>query len=73
MGARPSESHQETYFYCNALFPYEVTHQTNLAEGGADARAALAEDYGKKDAAGCSETRSGDARTRIGRSHCSCP
>ena len=42
---------QETYFYCNALVPYEVTHQTNLAEGGADARAALAEDYGKKDAA----------------------
>jgi membrane associated rhomboid family serine protease len=42
---------QETYFYCNAVIPYEVTHQTNLADGGADARAALAEDYGEKDAA----------------------
>ena len=38
---------QATYFHCNALVPYEVTHQTNLAEGGADARAALAEDYGE--------------------------
>jgi membrane associated rhomboid family serine protease len=42
----PALENQETYFYCNALVPYEVTHQTNLADGGADARAALAEDDG---------------------------
>jgi membrane associated rhomboid family serine protease len=42
---------QATYFYCNALVPYEVTHQTNLADGGSDARAALAADHGKQGAA----------------------
>jgi membrane associated rhomboid family serine protease len=41
---------QETFFYCNGMVPYEVSHQTNLADGGADARAALAED-GTTDAA----------------------
>jgi hypothetical protein len=33
------------------VIPYEVTHQTNLVDGGVDARAALAEDSGKQQAA----------------------
>lgn len=32
---------QQTFFFCNAEIPYEITHQTNLAEGGADARRAI--------------------------------
>jgi membrane associated rhomboid family serine protease len=28
---------QETFFFCHAEIPYEVTHQTSLAEGGPDA------------------------------------
>jgi membrane associated rhomboid family serine protease len=32
---------QQTFFFCNALVPYEVLHQTNLAEGGAPAREAI--------------------------------
>jgi membrane associated rhomboid family serine protease len=46
-----SEADQGSFFFCQAVIPYEVTHQTNLADGGTDARAALAEDYGKTDAA----------------------
>jgi membrane associated rhomboid family serine protease len=42
---------QETFFYCNGMIAYEVTHQTNLADGGTDARAALAEDHGSEEAA----------------------
>ena len=34
---------QQAFFFCNALIPYEVTHQTNLADGGAAARTELEE------------------------------
>jgi membrane associated rhomboid family serine protease len=34
---------QQTFFFCNALIPYEVTHQTNLADGGSEARRELQE------------------------------
>ena len=34
---------QQEFFFCNALIPYEITHQTNLADGGAEARAELQE------------------------------
>ena len=37
---------QQFFFFCEAEIPYEVTHQESLADGGASARAALAEDYG---------------------------
>jgi rhomboid family protein len=32
---------QQTFFFCNAEIPYEITHQTNLANGGAEARQAI--------------------------------
>ena len=35
-----------TFFQCHAMVPYEVTHRTNLANGGAGARAALADEFG---------------------------
>jgi rhomboid family protein len=36
-----TESEQQVFFFCHALIPYEVTHQTDLADGGPDARAEL--------------------------------
>jgi membrane associated rhomboid family serine protease len=42
---------QNLFFYCNAEIPFEVTHQETLAEGGEEARRALAEQFGP-DAAG---------------------
>jgi membrane associated rhomboid family serine protease len=41
-----SQGKQQTFFYCNAEIPYEVTHQTSLAEGGIDAQQAISEDLG---------------------------
>lgn len=34
------------FFYCNAEIPWEVTHQQDLADGGAGARAAIRADLG---------------------------
>ena len=42
---------QQLFFYCHAEIPWEVTHQTNLAQGGQAARAALRPEYGSHDAA----------------------
>jgi membrane associated rhomboid family serine protease len=36
-----TQTKQQTFFFCNAEIPYEVTHQTNLADGGAGARRAI--------------------------------
>jgi rhomboid family protein len=41
-----SQQRQQTFFFCHAEIPYEVSHQTNLASGGAEARGAIAEDFG---------------------------
>jgi membrane associated rhomboid family serine protease len=41
-----SELEQQFFFLCNAEIPFETTHQENLAEGGADARSAIEEDFG---------------------------
>jgi len=38
-----SEAKQQTFFFCHAEIPWEVTHQTNLARGGVAARAAIDE------------------------------
>lgn len=37
---------QQTFFYCNAEIPYEVSHQENLAQGGVEAQRAIDEDLG---------------------------
>ncbi len=39
-----SQSKQQQFFFCQAEIPYEITHQTTLANGGAGARAAIAAD-----------------------------
>ena len=41
-----SETRTFFFFYCHALVPWEITHQTSLAEGGAAARDAIAADLG---------------------------
>lgn len=41
-----TEGEQQDFFWCNAEIPFEVTNQVNLADGGAEARAAIDEDYG---------------------------
>jgi membrane associated rhomboid family serine protease len=42
--AGPAE--QQEFFFCNAQVPYELTNQTSLADGGAEARRAIAESFG---------------------------
>jgi membrane associated rhomboid family serine protease len=39
-----SETRTFFFFYCNALVPWEITHQTSLVEGGAAARDAIEAD-----------------------------
>lgn len=41
-----SETRTFFFYYCNALVPWETTHQTTLAEGGAAARDAIEADLG---------------------------
>jgi membrane associated rhomboid family serine protease len=41
-----SQREQDLFFFCHAQIPYEVTHQVNLAAGGAQARAALEQQLG---------------------------
>ena len=36
---------QQAFLFCHAEIPYEVTHQTSLAQGGAGAENAIAQDY----------------------------
>jgi membrane associated rhomboid family serine protease len=36
---------QQEFFFCKAEIPWEVSHQTNLAAGGAGARSAIQADY----------------------------
>ena len=40
------QAEQQEFFFCNAQIPYELTNQTTLAEGGAEARRAIAETFG---------------------------
>jgi membrane associated rhomboid family serine protease len=40
------EGAQQTFLFCNAEISYEVTHQTTLADGGSEARAAIEESFG---------------------------
>jgi membrane associated rhomboid family serine protease len=42
-----SEQRQEVFLFCHAEIPWEVTHQVNLAQGGAPAREALAQQFGE--------------------------
>lgn len=42
---------QQTFFLCHAEIPWEVSHQQNLAEGGAEAQAAIDTDFGPSGAA----------------------
>ncbi len=37
-----SQGQQEDFFFCHAEIPYEISHQTNLADGGTEAARALA-------------------------------
>jgi membrane associated rhomboid family serine protease len=39
-----TEQRQQTFFFCHAEIPYEITRQTNLASGGVEARRAIASD-----------------------------
>jgi membrane associated rhomboid family serine protease len=41
-----SDVQQQTFFLCHAEIPWEVAHQQNLADGGAEARAAIDADFG---------------------------
>jgi membrane associated rhomboid family serine protease len=41
-----SETRTFFFFYCNALVPWEITHQSSLAEGGGAARDAIEADLG---------------------------
>jgi membrane associated rhomboid family serine protease len=47
---------QQEFLLCHAAIPYEVTHQTGLADGGSSARKEIEHDYGVS-AAQASETQ----------------
>jgi membrane associated rhomboid family serine protease len=49
-----AEERVQTFFFCNAEIPYEVTHQTTLAEGGEGAAEAIQDEFdvGPADARG---------------------
>jgi membrane associated rhomboid family serine protease len=51
------QGEQQEFFFCNAQIPFELTHQTSLADGGAEAREAIQETFrtGGADAAGLQE------------------
>jgi membrane associated rhomboid family serine protease len=38
-----TQQQQQTFFFCNAMIPWEVSHQTSLGEGGEAARQVLAD------------------------------
>jgi membrane associated rhomboid family serine protease len=40
------QNRQQVFFFCHAEIPYEVTHQTNLANGGPEAAAQIGEQLG---------------------------
>ena len=50
-----SASTQQTFFFCHAEIPYEITHQVNLAQGGAEARSAIATGLGVSPAAAAAD------------------
>jgi membrane associated rhomboid family serine protease len=41
-----SQAKQQAFFYCNAAIPWEISHETSLARGGAAARRAIDADLG---------------------------
>ena len=40
-----TDTQQQTFYFCRAEIPWEVSHQENLADGGAAARTAIRETY----------------------------
>ena len=42
-----AERRQTVFFFCNALIPWEITHQEEVGEGGPEAVEALAEQFGQ--------------------------
>ena len=40
------QNEQQEFFFCNAQIPFELTHQTSLADGGAEAAEAIQETFG---------------------------
>ncbi len=46
---RQSDTTQQGFFLCHAEIPWEISHGTDLADGGPDAVAAIQRDYGVSD------------------------
>jgi membrane associated rhomboid family serine protease len=40
-----SQNEQQTFFFCHAEIPWEVSHQTDLGDGGAEARKAIEDQF----------------------------
>jgi len=51
------QSEQQEFFFCEAQIPFELTHQTSLADGGGEAREAIQETFraSESDATGLQE------------------
>jgi membrane associated rhomboid family serine protease len=45
-GAQQTQQAQQAFFLCHAEIPYEVTHQTDLGDGGPGAAQEIESDYG---------------------------
>ena len=46
-----TQGEQQLFYFCHAEIPWETSHQTNLAQGGAEAHDALEADFGPGNAA----------------------
>jgi membrane associated rhomboid family serine protease len=52
-----SQEEQQTFFFCHAEIPWEVSHQTSLGEGGTGARNALEDQFSESEAEAAADQR----------------
>jgi len=52
-----TEGEQQTFFFCHAEIPWEVTHQTSLGDGGPEARKELSEQFSESEVAAAQDQR----------------
>jgi membrane associated rhomboid family serine protease len=52
-----NQNEQQVFFFCHAEIPWEVSHQTSLADGGQEARDALSDQFSESPASAASDQR----------------
>ncbi len=52
-----AEQRQQTFFFCDAEIPWEISHQTSLGQGGETARQEIATQFGESEGQAASDQR----------------